>query len=66
MPAENTAPQFLSGNRGQTALPPQMSQPVESYAPPAGSWKAPDTGEFAKPGSVTEGTTKLFNQEERE
>ena len=31
---------------------------------PAGSWRAPDTGEFARPGSVTESTTKLLRKEE--
>ncbi len=49
----------------QTALPPGQSIPAQSYAPPAaGSWRAPDTGEFAKPGSVTENTTKLLQKEE--
>jgi hypothetical protein len=45
-------------------LPPQQSQPAQSYVPPANSWKAPDTGEFARPGSVTENTTKLLKKEE--
>lgn len=61
---ENYAPQFLSGNRNQTALPPPTSQPVSSYAPPsAGSWKAPDTGDLV-PHSVTKGTTKLLQKDE--
>jgi hypothetical protein len=60
---ENVAPQFLSGNKAQTALPPQTSQPVSSYAPPANSWKAPDTGDLV-PHSVTEGTTKLLQKDE--
>jgi hypothetical protein len=49
----------------QRVLPAQQSQPAQSYMPPANSWKAPDTGEFARPSSVTEGTTKLLkkNQE---
>ena len=46
------------------ALPPQQSQPAQSYVPPAGTWKAPDTGEFARPSSVTEGTTKLLEKNE--
>lgn len=45
-------------------LPPQQSQPAQSYVPPVNSWKAPDTGEFARPGSVTENTTKLLKKEE--
>lgn len=61
---EMAAPQFLSGNQYQGALPPQTSQPVSSYTPPeAGAWKAPDTGELA-PRSVTEGTTKLLPKDE--
>jgi len=43
---------------------PQQTQPAQSYVPPANTWKAPDTGEFARPGSVTEGTTKLLQKEE--
>ena len=45
-------------------LPPQQSQPAQSYAPPADLWKAPTTGEFAVPHSVTEGTTKLLQKDE--
>lgn len=48
----------------QKHLPPQKSQPAQSYVPPAASWKAPDTGELAHPRSVTEGTTKLLKKEE--
>ena len=47
------------------ALPPQMAQPAQVYAPPqAGSWRAPDTGDFARQGSVTESTTKLLQKDE--
>jgi hypothetical protein len=53
---------YGQGQRG--ALPPQQSQPVSSYAPPAGGWRAPDTGEFANPGSVTDSTTKLLKRED--
>jgi predicted nucleic-acid-binding Zn-ribbon protein len=56
--------QFAGRPQNQNALPPQMSQPVETYMPPAGSWKAPNTGELARPGSVTENTTKLLKKEE--
>ncbi len=48
----------------KTALPPSQSQPAQSYVPPANSWKAPDTGEFAQPRSVIEGTTKLLRKED--
>jgi len=48
----------------QRVLPPQQSQPAQSYVPPANSWKAPDTGEFARPSSVIENTTKLLKKEE--
>lgn len=48
----------------QRNLPPQQSHPAQSYVPPAASWKAPDTGEFARPQSVTEGTTKLLKKDE--
>jgi len=48
----------------QKVLPPLQTQTAQSYVPPANSWKAPNTGEFARPGSVTEGTTKLLQKEE--
>jgi len=48
----------------QRVLPPTQSQPAQSYAPPANSWKAPNTGEFAQPRSVIEGTTKLLRKED--
>ena len=49
----------------QKVLPPQQSQPAQSYVPPADSWKAPNTGEFARPQSVTDGTTKLLHKDEK-
>lgn len=55
----------LYGSRAGAALPPQQSEPVSTYVPPAGSWRAPDTGEFARPGSVTENTTKLLKEDEK-
>ena len=58
-------PAALYGNPAMGALPPQQSQPVTSYVPPEGSWRAPDTGDLARrPGSVTEGTTKLLQKDE--
>ena len=60
-------PAPLYGHSQQAALPPQQSEPVSSYAPPAaGAWRVPDTGEFARPGSVTESTTKLLSKEEEQ
>lgn len=63
-PYENNPAPLYGNSAPQTALPPMMSRPVESYVPPVESWKAPNTGELAKPGSVTEGTTKLLNKNE--
>ena len=52
-------------NKAQTnfALPPQTSQPVSGYAPPAGVWKTFTTNDLA-PHSVTDRTTKLLNKDE--
>ncbi len=58
----NQAVNNLHANQ-QTALPPMQSQTAQSYAPPANSWKAPNTGELARPGSVIENTTKLLQKE---
>jgi hypothetical protein len=60
----NSMPVQLRGNHIKTALPPQQSQPAQSYVPPIASWKAPDTGDFVRPPSVTEGTTKLLEKDE--
>lgn len=58
-------PATLYGNQAMGSLPPQQSQPASSYMPPEGSWRAPDTGDLMKrPGSVTEGTTKLLKKDE--
>lgn len=61
------APASVRGARADAgaALPPPTSVPVDAYAPPAaGSWRAPDTGELV-PHSVTEGTTKLLQNDEK-
>lgn len=55
----------LYGNPQMNALPPQQTQSATDYVAPAGSWRTPDTGEFAQPGSVTDSTTKLL-QKDRE
>ena len=47
----------------QTALPPQQTQPAQSYVAPVNSWKAANTGDLVHPNSVTEETTKLLNKE---
>jgi cytochrome c biogenesis protein CcdA len=61
----NQPAQFAGRTYQQNALPPQQAQPAQSYMPPpANSWKAPDTGELARPGSVTENTTKLLRKDE--
>jgi len=61
IPASN--PNFLSGNAGASALPPQQSFPAESYgSPPASSWRG-ETNDL-QPTSVTEGTTKLLSEQE--
>lgn len=62
--AASHAAQGLYGRGQQTALPPQQSQPAASYIPAAGGWRAPDTGEFTAPGSVTDNTTKLLKHDE--
>jgi hypothetical protein len=63
--AAANAQKSLYGAQAVGALPPQQSQPAQVYSPPqAGAWRAPDTGEFAKPPSVTESTTKLLQKED--
>lgn len=54
----------LHGKEYKNALPPQETLPTSAYVPPMNSWKAPDTGDLARPGSVTEGTTKLLERDE--
>ena len=54
----------LYGNQHMGALPPQQSQPASTYTAPAGNWRAPDTGDLVRPGSVTDSTTKLLKKDE--
>jgi hypothetical protein len=63
MPTSTAA--AIYGNPQMGALPPQHSQPVSTYIPPEGSWRAPDTGDLVRPGSVTEGTTKLLKKDQQ-
>ena len=62
MPTPQAHP--LYGNAPAGALPPQQTQPASTYMPPEGSWRAPDTGDLVRPGSVTEGTTKLLKKDQ--
>lgn len=62
--AAQPMPAQFRANQTHSALPPQQTHPANSYVPPANSWRAPDTGEFVRPGSVTEGTTKLLQKED--
>jgi hypothetical protein len=59
-------PAGLYSKPGRSALPPNQTEPASGYVPPAGTWKTPDTGEFARPGSVTESTTKLLQKDTNE
>ncbi|HKX84984.1 MAG TPA: zinc ribbon domain-containing protein [Pyrinomonadaceae bacterium] len=61
--AERPPSPALYGNQQIHALPPQHSQPATDYAAPVGGWRTPDTGELARPGSVTESTTKLLQKD---
>ena len=64
-PHQMAPPANLYPQQAMGALPPQQTQPASSYMPPEGSWRAPDTGDLARrPGSVTEGTTKLLQKDE--
>jgi hypothetical protein len=57
-----TSPGYLGSPTSANALPPSQSIPASNYAPPTqGSWR--ETNDLTQT-SVTEGTTKLFNQEE--
>lgn len=60
--SDRTAPNIAAPE--PAALHGQRTQPASSYIPPEGNWKASDTGEFAIPGSVTDGTTKLLKKDE--
>lgn len=61
---QHGGPAGLYGNQSQNALPPEQSIPASNYMAPQGEWRAPDTGDLARPGSVTEGTTKLLRKNE--
>jgi len=54
----------LYGTAAPAALLPQQQQPASVYTAPAGSWRAPDTGDLVERGSIVEGTTKLLKKDE--
>ena len=64
LPSQSMNPSALHGNHSVGSLPPQTTEPASSYMPPAGGWRAADTGDLARPGSVTETTTKLLKKDE--
>jgi hypothetical protein len=64
MPMTRIDNSIYGTREGQAALPPQQSQPASAYTSPANEWRAPDTGQFAFPPSVTDNTTKLLKEDE--
>jgi hypothetical protein len=50
-----------AGNKN--ALPPQQSVPASDYIPPQNAGRTFDTYDLSRPGSVTEGTTKLLEND---
>lgn len=64
LPVVEVQPAHLYGAPQMSALPPPQTQPAADYAAPQGGWRTPDTGEFARPGSVTETTTRLLKKDE--
>lgn len=58
------SPSNLYGHTPMGALPPRQVEPASTYMPPGAAWRVPDTGDLARPGSVTEGTTKLLKNDE--
>jgi hypothetical protein len=53
----------MRGAGYKNALPPQQSVPAAAYIPPQNAGKTLDTFDLSRPGSVTEGTTKLLEQD---
>jgi hypothetical protein len=62
IPASNFPP-GLYGTPAVGTLPPQQTQPASSYVPPPGTWRS-DSAELARPGTVTEDTTRLLKTDE--
>ncbi len=57
-------PAEISNVAAPGALPPGQTQTADEYVAPAAGWKTPDTEDLVRPGSVTEGTTRLLKKEE--
>ncbi len=64
VPASDYSLPTTSDQRDAGALPAGDARPASDYVSPPGSWRAPDTGDLVRPGSVTEETTKLLQKEE--
>lgn len=65
VPLVNRVPSSMSADPARNALPPPTAQDSINYEPPAvGKWRAPDTGDLVRPGSVTEATTRLLKKDE--
>jgi hypothetical protein len=62
-PRQPDADVGLMGRSNAGAIGPGVDQPANFYSAPMGNWRAPDTGELATPGSVTENTTKLLSKD---
>ena len=63
----NEPPNANAGNiyaTNQKILPAEQSPTAQNYVSPADSWRAPNTGEFSRPQSVTDHTTKLLKKEQ--
>jgi hypothetical protein len=61
-PQQNVVPPHLYGRQNDQALPPASTIPASDYAAPAGRWRV-ETDDLARPGSVTEGTTRLLEKD---
>ena len=60
---QNSYPAHLHGaSTNRNALPNAAANPATDFVPPMREWQSPETADFAKPPSVTEDTTKLFNK----
>lgn len=59
----NLVPAQIKKTPAAGELPSATQIPASDYVSPAGSWKAPDTGELARPHSVVDHTTKLLKKD---
>lgn len=63
-PGRSERQSSLSGRPNYGELPAGNPVGVADFVPPsAGMWRAPDTDDLARPGSVTESTTKLLQRD---